>query len=98
MKITVLKTLFVGMITTSTAYAAGDAAQANNPLANMTAFNMQNYYIGDVSGTDKEANQFWFRYATPFSLGESNWILRGSLPVNTYPSPPQAVIKQDWVI
>lgn len=31
---------------------ASDAAQANNPLANMTAFNMQNYYIGDVSGTD----------------------------------------------
>ncbi|ENZ7483557.1 hypothetical protein ACG8U7_000592 [Klebsiella aerogenes] len=25
----------------------GSAAQANNPLANMTAFNMQNYYIGD---------------------------------------------------
>lgn len=24
---------------------APDAAQANNPLANMTAFNMQNYYI-----------------------------------------------------
>jgi hypothetical protein len=34
-----------------------DAAQANNPLANMTAFNMQNYYIGDVSESDKDANQ-----------------------------------------
>ena len=67
---------------------ASDAAQANNPLANMTAFNMQNYYIGDVSGTDRDANQFWFRYAQPFSLGESNWLLRGSLPVNTYPTPP----------
>jgi len=53
-----------------------DAAQANNPLANMTAFNMQNYYIGDASGTDKDANQFWFRYAQPFSLGESHWLLR----------------------
>ncbi|ENU4171638.1 hypothetical protein ACVR5T_001079 [Salmonella enterica subsp. enterica serovar Newport] len=50
---------------------ASDAAQANNPLANMTAFNMQNYYIGDVSGTDQDANQFWFRYAQPFSLGDS---------------------------
>lgn len=64
-----------------------DAAQANNPLANMTAFNIQNYYIGDVSGTDKDANQFWLRYATPFSLGESDWLLRASLPVNTYPAP-----------
>ncbi|MBW3136221.1 hypothetical protein KZC32_14165, partial [Salmonella enterica subsp. enterica serovar Javiana] len=40
-------------------HSSGSAAQANNPLANMTAFNMQNYYIGDVSGTDKDANQFW---------------------------------------
>ncbi|EAX5650148.1 hypothetical protein BBY84_08630 [Salmonella enterica] len=65
---------------------SGDAAQANNPLANMTAFNMQNYYIGDVSGTDSDANQFWFRYAQPFSLGESKWLLRGSLPINTFPT------------
>ncbi|EAN2044034.1 hypothetical protein D9N54_25130, partial [Salmonella enterica] len=64
---------------------APDAAQANNPLANMTAFNMQNYYIGDVSDTDQDANQFWFRYAQPFSLGESKWLLRSSLPINTYP-------------
>jgi hypothetical protein len=34
---------------------APDAAQANNPLANMTAFNMQNYYIGDVSSGDRDA-------------------------------------------
>lgn len=68
--------------------SGGSAAQANNPLANMTAFNMQNYYIGDVSGTNKDANQFWFRYATPFSLGQSDWLLRASLPVNTYPAPP----------
>ncbi|MDR9890981.1 hypothetical protein O7047_12190 [Pseudenterobacter timonensis] len=67
---------------------AGSAAQANNPLANMTAFNMQNYYMGDVSGTNKDANQFWFRYATPFSLGDSDWLLRASLPISTYPTPP----------
>lgn len=75
------------------ANAAGDSAQANNPLANMTAFNMQNYYIGDISGTDKDANQFWLRYAQPFSLGDSNWLLRGSLPVNTYPAPPNGAHK-----
>lgn len=86
-----LATLSVLSILTFGADAAepqGDSAQANNPLANMTAFNMQNYYIGDVSGSDKDANQFWFRYAQPFTLGESNWLLRASLPVNTYPTAP----------
>ena len=33
------------------------AAQANNPLANMTAFNIQDYYIGDLSESDETANQ-----------------------------------------
>lgn len=80
--------IFIAGNSWATNSQTGSAAQANNPLANMTAFNMQNYYMGDVSGTDKEANQFWFRFATPFSLGESNWLLRASLPVNTYPAPP----------
>lgn len=53
---------------------SGGAAQANSLLASMTAFNMQNYYIDDVSESDKEANQFWLRYAQPFSIGESNWL------------------------
>lgn len=88
-----MKKIFCGWIlalgaTPVWAAGGGDAAQANNPLANMTAFNMQNYYIGDISDSDKDANQFWLRYATPFSLGESNWLLRASLPVNTYPAPP----------
>ena len=64
------------------------AAQANNPLANMTAFNLQNYYIGDVTQSSDSANQFWFRYATPFAIGQSNWLLRASLPVNTFPTAP----------
>lgn len=68
--------------------SGNDAAQANNPLAHMTAFNMQNYYIGDVSGSDQDANQFWLRFAQPFSLNDSHWILRASLPLNTYPAPP----------
>ncbi|CAE6953205.1 conserved exported protein of unknown function [Pseudomonas marincola] len=62
------------------------AAQANNPLANMTAFNLQNYYIGELTESDKSADQFWFRYAKPFSVGESNWLLRASLPINSFPS------------
>lgn len=55
-------------IVTGSGVADDDAAQANNPLANMTAFNLQNYYIGDLSSSDDPANQFWFRYAQPFSL------------------------------
>ena len=64
------------------------SAQANNPLANMTAFNLQNYYIGELTESGEDANQFWFRYAKPFSLGGSNWLLRASLPVNTFSTQP----------
>jgi len=65
-----------------------DAAQANNPLANFTAVNLQNYYIGELTAPDKDANQFWLRYARPFSVGQSNWIFRASLPVNSFPVAP----------
>jgi hypothetical protein len=73
------------------AFAADDsgaAAQANNPLANMTAFNIQNYYIGDLSESDETANQAWLRFATPVSVSDTNWIVRASLPINTFPTPP----------
>ena len=68
--------------------AEGDVAQANNPLANFTAFNIHNYAIGELTETDKAANQLWARVAKPFSLGQTNWLMRASLPVNTYPVPP----------
>lgn len=71
-----------------TCHAAEDAAQANNPLANMTAFNLQDYYIGELTESDEDANQFWLRYAKPFAIGESNWLMRASLPVNSFPTPP----------
>jgi hypothetical protein len=67
---------------------ASDAAQANNPLANFTAVNLQNYFIGEFTSPDKSGNQFWLRYARPFSLGSTKWLLRASLPVNTYPVGP----------
>ncbi len=63
-------------------------AQANNPLANMVAFNVQNYYIGELTETDENANQFWLRYAQPFKLGKTQWLARASLPVNSFPTPP----------
>jgi hypothetical protein len=34
---------------------ADEAAQANNPLANMKAFNLQNYYIGELTESDENA-------------------------------------------
>ena len=68
--------------------AASDVAQANNPLANFTAFNLHNYVIGELTDTGRSANQFWMRYARPISLGQTNWLMRASLPINTYPVPP----------
>lgn len=66
--------------------AADAAAQANNPLANMTALNFQNYYIGRVTETSDDANQFWVRFAQPLEVYQTRWIMRASLPVNTYPN------------
>ena len=69
--------------------AEPDAAQANNPLAQFTAFNVHNYYIGELTETDKkDGNQFWMRFAKPFSIGKTSWIMRASLPINTFPVAP----------
>ncbi len=66
-----------------------DVTQANNPLAAFTAFSLHNYYIGELTSPDKDADQFWARFAKPFSLGDTNWIMRASLPINTFPEPPE---------
>ena len=58
------------------------AANANNPLANMVAFNIQNYYYAELYGTDETANTAWLRYAQPFG----NWLMRASLPISTVPT------------
>ena len=73
--------------------AAAASAQANNPLANMTALNFQDYYIGELTGIKESANQFWVRFAKPFSLGDSKWLLQASLPLNSYPTPPNGHTK-----
>jgi len=66
---------------------AAAAAQANNPLADIRAFNIQNYYIGDVTGLDGETgNQFVLRYAQPVTIGNSDWLIRASLPYNSFPT------------
>jgi len=89
--------VFFGMVCSPSASAENDqlqeadaAAQANNPLANMKAFNLQNYYIGELTESDENANQFWMRYAQPFSIAKTDWLMRASLPINTYPTPPDA--------
>jgi hypothetical protein len=61
---------------------ASAAAQANNPLANMVAFNIQNYYYAELYGIDDTANTAWLRYAQPFG----KWLMRASLPITTVPA------------
>jgi hypothetical protein len=56
-------------------------ANANNPLANMVAFNIQNYYCASLYGTDDTANTAWLRYAQPFG----KCLMRASLPIATVP-------------
>ncbi len=69
--------------------AAQDAAQANNPLADITAFNIQNYYTDEFTGIPGESgNQFVLRYAQPVSIGDTNWLIRASLPYNSFPFGP----------
>jgi len=72
-------------LSTSVLKADSASAQANNPLANMKALNFHNYYMGDLTQTDETSNQTWIRYAQPLSVGESNWLIRGSLPINSFP-------------
>lgn len=71
-----------------TANADNVAAQANNPLANMTAFNIHNYYIGELTESDESANQGFLRFAKPVSVADTNWIVRATLPINTFPTAP----------
>jgi hypothetical protein len=80
--------LLAAVLTGSAAGAEGTgnaAAQANNPLANMTALNFQDYYIGRITHTDEDGNQFWVRFAKPFEVAGTNWLMRASLPVNSFP-------------
>ena len=68
--------------------AASAEAEANDPLANFTAVNFQNYYIGNLTGPAGDANQFILRFAQPFKLFNVRWLGRLSLPINTFPDPP----------
>ena len=58
---------FLGLLVSTPFSAAQDdtpsaAVEANNPLADIRAFNVQNYYIPELSGLpDSQANTFWLR-------------------------------------
>lgn len=66
--------------------AEENAADANNPLANVTALNFQNYYYDSFTGPgNNDGNQFVIRYAKPLSFGDTNWLMRASLPYNSLP-------------
>lgn len=64
-----------------------DLKQANNPLAEFRALNFHNYYIPEVSGTSGNANAFWIRYAQPFNIFGSKWLMRASAPIQRVPLP-----------
>lgn len=59
------------------------SAQANNPLANMTALNLHNYYTPKLTNAPKDSyvNNTWLRFAKPLVKGK--FLLRVSAPVNT---------------
>ena len=62
---------------------AAARANANNPLADITAFNIQNYWVPKLYGVDDEAaNTFWARFAQP--TGPVLWRL--SIPLPTVPT------------
>ncbi|QLE00691.1 hypothetical protein HX109_03605 [Galbibacter sp. BG1] len=67
--------------------AANSAAQANNPLANMTALNFHDYYTPKLSNAPDDAylNTAWVRFAKPFSSGKL--LLRVSTPLSTIGTP-----------
>lgn len=66
---------------------AASAAQANNPLANMTALNFHDYYVPKLTDAPSDAymNTAWIRFATPFADGKL--LLRVSAPLPTIAMP-----------
>jgi hypothetical protein len=65
----------------------GSDAQANNPLADMTALNFHNYYVPKLTNApaDSYTNTSWVRFAKPFANGKL--LLRASAPINTVGTP-----------
>jgi len=60
---------------------ANEITQANNPLANLKAFNLQNYFYPTISGFNTTGDTAWLRYAQPID----KFLIRASLPIQTFP-------------
>ncbi|QZT38238.1 transporter [Halosquirtibacter xylanolyticus] len=74
--------LVIGMILSLGLIAQEDsgmsaAAEANNPLAKIKAFNVQFNFLTDIAGTDAKMNMTNVRYAQPIG----RFLLRGTLPI-----------------
>ncbi len=79
-------TVFIILFSTTLLYSQkineNALKQANNPLANMIAFNVQNYYVPSLYGlANQSANTAWLRFVMP--TGRILW--RASLPISTVP-------------
>ena len=62
--------------------------QANNPLADVKAFNFQNYYVPELTELDDQnANTLFLRTALPFG----NWLMRAGLPISKVPTSPDGL-------
>ena len=62
-----------------------EAKKANNPLADVKAFSLQNYYIPAIyENADLKANTLLVRYAQPFASGKL--LMHATLPLGTAPS------------
>lgn len=64
------------------------SVQANNPLATLTSFQVQNQYIGNLSDVDEPGNVTNFRAIRPFDALGGRWVARATLPVVTLPVGP----------
>jgi hypothetical protein len=74
--------LIVGCLSPLAAQGSADdhAAAANNPLANMTSFQLQDYYAPRLYDLpDQASNTAWLRFVKPFG----KLLLRASLPLST---------------
>jgi len=82
-------TLNVSAVSAQQQPSDNDLAQANNPLANFVAFNVQNYWIPRLYGLpDDTANYLWLRGVVP----AGRWLIRASVPVPTVPSSDPTVL------
>lgn len=60
--------------------------KANDPMANTKAFNIQNYIVSSMYGTEMQQNQFLLRHSQPFG----NVLVRATVPLVTISEPEVA--------